>query len=389
MGILLILAWLPYWLSMAKDKKTYSPAEKKALNIRVVSSMLVIALIGRMTFYFVPVNIILPTYWLDIAAVMGFSEHSIWSIFIVLAGSVFSFSIWMLLLMLIGAVIVEMEYRPKITVWLLIVLFIFTAHFNFNKSLMNNMDFLKTMAEATGVEGEKIESKTMLLLDGTKAGKSKIVELQVKTSTPISLHRKSDSKLPVSEKQLLQIENSLKAKKYSWYKERGLYDISKGWFLNWDVEKGEAALRRSAASGEMLGQAIWLLRLKQTARISEENFGIIREWIDKDYFFGAKIKYSVYKAARRFGEKEIMNNLEGELLSEDREKISKLPKIINGEISGRIKIKNLPRNCKLGLFYIEPCKSQRRRKTDNTRLLKELPFIRTLVKAYSLRDLII
>ena len=384
-GIIYILALLPCWLLAAKDKKTYSPAEKKALNIRIVISVLVIALIGRMTVYFVPIDIIIPTYWLDIAAVMGFSEHSIWSIFIVLAGSVFSFSIWILLLILIGAVIVETEYRPKIIVWLLIVLFVFTAHFSFNKSLMNNMDFLKTMAEATGVEGEKVESKTMLLLDGTNTGKSKIVELQVKTLTPISLHRKSDGKLPVSEKQLLKIENSLKAKKYSWYKERGWYDISKGWFLNWDVEKGEAALHRSAVTGEMLGQAIWLLRLRKTARISEENFGIISEWINKDYFFGAKIKYSVYQAARRFGEKEIMNKLEGELRAKDRDGISKLPKIINGKISGRIKIKNLPRDCKVGLFYIELCKS-RHRDADITDLFGQYASACSLVKAYDLRE---
>jgi len=385
-GVLLLLAWLPYWLSMAKDKKTYSPAEKKALDIRVATSMLVMALVGRMTVYFVPLDIIMPTYWMDLAVTLGFGKFSIGSICIIFLGTVFSFSMWVLLLILIAAVILETDYRPRVTVWLLIVLFVFTVHFSFNKSLMNNMDFLKTLAEATGIEGEKVESKTMLFLEGTKAGKSKIAELQVKASSPISLHRKSDSKLPVSEKQLLQIENSLKAKKYSWYKERGLYDISKGWFLNWDVEKGEAALRRSAASGEMLGQAIWLLRLRKTARISEENFGIIRDWIESDYFFGSKIWiYSVYQAARRFGEKEIMDKLESELLSKDREKIFQLPKIINGEISGRIKIINLPRDCKVGLFYIDPCKSIRR-DADITNLFNKYASACYLVKAYNLQE---
>ncbi|MBA3052393.1 MAG: hypothetical protein FP827_04805 [Candidatus Omnitrophica bacterium] len=384
-GILLVLAWLPYWLSTVKDKQEYSPEEKKALNIRVVISALVIALIARITFYFVPVNIIIPTHWMDFAATLGFGEFTRGSICIIFFGSVFSFSIWMTLLILIGAVIVESDYRPKITIWLLIVLFIFTAHFSFNKSLMNNMDFLKTMAEATGVEGEKIESKTMLLLDGTKTGKSKIVELQVKASSPVSLHRKSDSRLAISEDQLLKIEESLRAKKYSWYKESGGYDIAKGWFLNWDIEKGEAALRRLAASGDMLGQAIWLLRLRKTAQLSDANFGIVRNWIDTGYFFGSKIKYSVYQAARRFGEKEIMNKFEGELQSKNRDEIPKLPKIINGEISGRIKLKNLPRDCKVGLFYIEPCKS-RRRDAGITDLFNQHASACNLVKAYNSRE---
>jgi len=130
---------------------------------------------------------------------------------------------------------------------------------------------------------------------------------------------------------------------------------------------------------------IFLIRAATISEITERNFTVIKGWLNKNYFIGKKARYLVYQVARRFGEKEIMDKLEGELLSEDRDEIAKLPKIINGEISGRIKLKNLPRDCKVGLFYINPCKPKGR-----ADIIKDL-FIQhasacKLVKAYGLRE---
>ncbi|RLD16533.1 MAG: hypothetical protein DRI36_05560, partial [Caldiserica bacterium] len=167
----------------------------------------------------------------------------------------------------------------------------------------------------------------------------------------------SNHYFPASPHFLMKAENYLKKKKFTYYRSNGWFDISKAWFFNWMVEKGEESLRKAAKNGVLFGRSVLLFRLSKTSLLTQKNKKILEYWINENYYFGKKSKELLDDALLRFGIKR--------------------RKLVKGRIIGKVKFVGVPQADRVGLFIKKICEKKE---------YDEFDFIYYLVDASSLKE---